>query len=67
MIIENKYEIGQKIYLITDKEQDPRIITAIKIFSNGTLLYLTACGIVEYWAEECEISVEKNAEIMISV
>jgi len=58
MIIDNKFEIGQIVYLKTCKEQTERIITAICVKSFGYILYLLSCG-----AQEIEISSEKNVLI----
>ena len=59
MIIENKYKIGQTVYLITDKEQETRFVTGIIIVPNG-LIYIISFGanISEHY--DFEISEEKN-------
>ena len=36
--IDNKFEIGETVYLVTDKEQIPRMVTAF-IVDKGTTLY----------------------------
>lgn len=46
MTIQNKYKIGQKVYLITDEEQKERIVTAI-VVRPGVLVYEIGC------VEEC--------------
>lgn len=59
MIIDNKYEIRQTVYLKTDEEQLPRIITAIQVNPDG-LKYAVINGIDETWHYEFELSLEKN-------
>ncbi len=43
MVIQNKFNIGEIVYLKTDKEQTPRIVFAIKVMNND-YLYELACG-----------------------
>lgn len=59
MIIENKYNIGDMVYLKTDNEQSERMITAIQI-NPGNLLYRLNCGTTETWHYEFEINKEKD-------
>lgn len=39
IVIENKFDIGDVVYLRTDKDQDPAIILSIQIFKEGEPLY----------------------------
>lgn len=59
MTINNKYELEQSVFLITDTEQSLRIVTAIQIYKNG-LLYRLACGVNESWHFDYEIATTKN-------
>lgn len=59
MKIDNKFELQQCVFLITDSEQLTRIITGIQISNNG-LLYRLACGVNDSWHFEYEIVEEKN-------
>lgn len=59
MNINNKFELQQCVFLITDAEQLTRIITGIQISDNG-LLYRLACGVNDSWHFEYEIVEEKN-------
>lgn len=59
MVIENKYEIGQIVFLITDEEQCARLITGITIAPRG-LTYRLCYGVTETWHYEMEISDEKS-------
>ena len=60
MVIDNKYDFGDIVYLLTDKEQLPRIIRGIEIFKAGELLYAVNCGTQESRHYEFELSLEKN-------
>lgn len=59
MVINNKFNLEQCVFLITDVEQLTRIVTAIQI-SSGSILYRLACGTSDSWHFEYEISEEKN-------
>ena len=59
MKIDNKFELQQCVFLITDAEQLTRIITGIQISNNG-ILYRLACGVNDSWHFEYEIVEEKN-------
>jgi hypothetical protein len=61
MTIKNEFKLGQKVYLHTDPEQYPRLVTAITVNVGGVITYSLACGSEEpkeYY--ECEISENKN-------
>lgn len=60
MLIENKYDFGDIVYLVTDGEQLPRIVTSIKIFKNGELLYLLSCGVSASDHYDFEMTKEKD-------
>lgn len=64
MVVDNKYNIGQTVYLKTDLEQSPRMITKIVIIPNS-LFYVLNDGITMSEHYEVEISEEKNALINI--
>lgn len=44
MLINNKFSIGQTVYLRTDTEQLQRIVTAIKVCGDNSLFYELSCG-----------------------
>jgi hypothetical protein len=63
MIIDNKFEFGQFVYLKTDPDQEKRMVTEMKLISIGKEV------IIVYWLNfgssctlhyENEISAEKN-------
>jgi hypothetical protein len=59
MIIENKFNIGETVYLVTDEDQKPRIVTGINVTANG-LRYNLVNGITDTYHYELEMSSEKN-------
>ncbi len=59
MVIENKFEIGQTVYLLTDKEQQARLVTGIRVCPN-CLLYCLSFGTVVSDHYDFEISAEEN-------
>lgn len=59
MVIDNKYNLGDIVYLITDEEQEKRIVTQIKLFPGG-LIYQLAIGNEHSEHYEIEISKEKQ-------
>lgn len=60
IVVENEYDFGDIVYLKTDNEQLPRMITSIEVFKNGELLYKLACGTVTTPHYEYEISSQKD-------
>lgn len=65
--METKYKLGDLVYLITDCEQLPRIITAIKITLGGGLTYSLSNGTQDTDHYEAEISSRKNIEIVLGI
>ena len=65
MFINNKFNLGDVVYLITDIEQRPRIVTGIKLRMNDLLVYELACICKETNHFEVEISKEKNILITL--
>jgi hypothetical protein len=62
MVIDNKYNFGDIVYLKTDKDQREGIVTCLKVTPHG-VLYRLNFGTVEYDAYDVEISTEKNVMI----
>lgn len=58
IVIENKFEFGDTVYLLTDKDQIKRIITAMSINPGGTIRYCLANGVGESWHYDFEVSTE---------
>lgn len=59
MYIDNKYNIGAVVYLITDDEQLKRVITAIQVRSGGYVSYELSCGTETSYHVETEMSKNK--------
>lgn len=60
MIIENKFEIGETLYLVTDEEQNKRLCTAIVICPDNSLLYEVISGTSASKHYEFELSREPD-------
>lgn len=63
IVIENKYNFGDILYLRTDVDQEPRIVTAIVACPAGDILYELACGIVISKHYDFELATEKNVAV----
>ncbi len=59
MMIDNKFDFGEIVYLVTDKDQTPRIVYMMKVFKNE-ILYELACGTTVSSHYEFEISKDVN-------
>lgn len=59
MMIENKFNIGEKVFLITEPEQWERIITGIFIDSNN-IMYRLAYGSTVSLHYDYEISRDRK-------
>lgn len=59
MTINNKFAIGDRVFLVTDQDQLPRIVSGITI-RNGVLIYLLSQNVQETGHYEFEISDEKR-------
>ena len=44
IVIEPTYNIGEFVYIKTDKEQDQRIVTALIVCPAHDILYELSCG-----------------------
>lgn len=60
MFIENKFNHGQIVYLKTDLEQKPRIVSRFTVMPSGQISYALGCGVEESWHYDFEISEEKE-------
>ncbi len=63
MIIDNKYNFGQIVYLITDIDQQPRIVTEMKIGPEGCVIYELTCGTVTSYHYDFEMSLTVDVEL----
>lgn len=55
MIIDNKFNIGDIVYLKTDMEQRERMVTCISIRPTG-ISYAISCDTEESWHYDIELS-----------
>lgn len=62
MVIENKFNIGDVVYLKTDKDQSPRIVYGFAVRQAG-ILYELACGASTSGHYDFEITSEANVLI----
>jgi hypothetical protein len=60
MVIDNKYDYEQQVYLKTDVDQKLRIVTGLLIRPNGLISYELSCGTECRWHYDFEISTEKD-------
>ena len=64
MTINNKFKMGEIVYLRTDPDQFARIIVAIQITVDGGMLYKLAIGMNEQWHYEVELTREKTPDFL---
>lgn len=60
MVLDNKFNLGDMVYLKTDSNQMKRMITQIIVCLDGGILYLLCCGESNYTAYEKEITKQKD-------
>lgn len=65
MTLNNQYAFFQTVFLRTDHEQRPRLVTRIQIQPGGILLYSLACATSESWHYEQEIA--DSVDILMQV
>ena len=62
MVIDNKFDFGDKVYLETDVDQKERVVTEFRVTKTG-ILYSLSCGVDKSWHYDFEITTEKNVLI----
>ena len=62
MLIDNKHEIGDIVFLATDEEQLERFVTGLSIRPNS-ISYMLSCGSNESFHYDFEITSERNVLI----
>lgn len=65
MIIDEKFNMGDIVYLKTDVDQKPRMVTGYKIKPNSELLYCLSCAEDETMHYLMEITIEKDLLVSI--
>lgn len=63
IVIDNKFEIGEVVYLLTDDENLKRIVTSITIHSGNYITYDLSCGAGMSIHSEMEINKNKTLHI----
>ena len=56
MLINNEFELEETVYLKTDKDQSPRMITRITVFPGGSHTYQASSGTQYSDHHACELS-----------
>lgn len=59
MVIDNRYEIGDMVYLVTDPDQLLRIVTSLRV-TKCDIIYTLSCGPSNCDAYDYEMSAEKS-------
>jgi hypothetical protein len=59
MVINNKFNLGDKVFLETDEAQSERIVTNLIILPN-LITYGVSCGTVESCHYDFELNAEKD-------
>jgi hypothetical protein len=60
MLIDNKFNIGQIVYVVTDVRQDPWIVVAFNVTPSSVLQYFVSKGGESLSCYEFELSEECN-------
>lgn len=60
MLVDNKFNVGDYVYLKTDTEQIQRLVTGITIDLNGGLTYTLVAGVEQSFHYDLEMTKEKN-------
>ena len=59
MTINNIYNFGDIVYIISDTDQQKRMVTAIQV-SPGEVIYRLSCGTENSWHYDFEVTREKS-------
>ena len=59
IVVDNKFNFWDRVYLVTDPEQKERIITLMQVSGQGQVTYGVACGEDFQWFFTEELSKEK--------
>ena len=59
MLIDNKFNIGDEVYLKTDTDQNCRFVTGLSI-SATSIIYDLSCGVDESAHYDFEMTIEKD-------
>lgn len=59
MVIDNKFNIGDIVYLKTDPDQKARMVVKLSVSQAG-VLYMLSVGASESWHFDIEIATERD-------
>ena len=60
MTYESDIALEDIVYLITDPEQYPRMVTAIEFSSTGSIVYKLSFVTTDSWHSRAEIDIDEN-------
>lgn len=60
MLIDNEYNLGDIVYLATDPDQLPRMVTAFGVRKQGSMLYELSLGEMSSSHQDFEITKERK-------
>lgn len=60
LTVDAPYEFGQIVYLVTDRDQSPCIVTGYKVSVGGSLIVIVQRSTLETTHYLCELSETKN-------
>ena len=60
IVISNKFDFGDLVYLTSDEAQSGRLIVGIRVMPDGGIVYSLRSGILTTEHYEFEVSEEKN-------
>lgn len=60
MILDNKFEIGDTVYVVTDPEQQPYKIVQIRVNQGPSIVYIASAVGMDHPYYDFELSYEKN-------
>lgn len=67
MTYESDIALEDIVYLITDPDQFPRMVTAIEFSSTGSIAYKLSFVTVDSWHSRAEIDTEENLFKRLSI
>lgn len=62
LLIDNKFDFRDEVYVRTDPDQRKRIITRIEVWPSGAMMYGASLNETMAWFEDFELSREKKVE-----
>ena len=66
MVIDNKFDIGEIVYCVTDTDQKEKQVTGLLIRPGGLISYECYAGSNQAWHYDFELSKQKNVLITIN-